>query len=62
MGKPVSLFSRILIVILGFGLIAGFIFGMAAMEDRIAAEIELKQLEIKNKNSYIQKQTKVVIT
>ncbi len=62
MDKPVSLFTRILIVITGFGLIAGFMFAMVAYEKRIAVEIELKQLEIKNQNAYFQKQTKVIIT
>jgi len=47
---------------IGFGLIAGFIFAMVAIEKRIAAEIELKQLEIENKNFYFQKQAKVIIT
>jgi hypothetical protein len=62
MNKSVSLFARFLIVIIGFGLITGFIFAMVAVEKRITAEIELKQLEIKNKNLYFQKQTKVIIT
>jgi hypothetical protein len=62
MNKSDSLFSRILIVIIGFGLIAGFIFAMEAVEKRIAVEKELKQLETRNKNLYFQKQTKVIIT
>jgi hypothetical protein len=62
MNKPVSLFARILIVIIGFGLIAGFLFAMVAIQKRIAVEIELKQLEIKNQNLYFQKQAKVIIT
>lgn len=62
MKKSVSLYERILIVILGFGLIAGFVFAMVAVEKKIAADIELKQLEVKNKNVYFQKQTKVIIT
>jgi len=60
--KPVSLFARILIVIIGFGLIAGSVFAIGAIEKRIAAETELKQLEIKNQNVYFQKQAKVIIT
>lgn len=62
MDKSVSLFGRFLIVIIGFGLIAGFVYAMVAVEKRIAVEIELKQLEIKNRNIYFQKQTKVIIT
>src|SRR4030042_7078657 len=62
MNKSVSLFARIRILIIGFGLIAGFMFAMAAIEKRIAVETELKQLEIKNKNVYFQKQAKVIIT
>jgi len=62
MNKSVSLFAKILIVLIGFGLIAGFMFAMAAAEKRIAVEIELKQLEIENKNAYFQKQTKIIIT
>ena len=62
MNKSISLFARILIVIIGFGLITGFIYAMVAIEKRIAVEIELKQLETKNKNAYFQKQTKVIIT
>jgi hypothetical protein len=62
MNKPVSLFARILIVIIGFGLIAGFLFAMVALDKRIAVERELKQLEIKNQNLYFQKQAKVIIT
>jgi hypothetical protein len=62
MNKSVSLFTKILNVIIGFGLIAGFMFAMVAIEKRIAVEIELKQLEIKNRNAYFQKQTKVIIT
>jgi hypothetical protein len=62
MDNSVSLFAKIRIVIIGFGLIAGFIFAMSAIEKRIAVEIELNQLEIKNRNAYFQKQTKVIIT
>jgi hypothetical protein len=62
MSKPLSLFTRILIVILGSVLIAGFVYAMEAVEKRIAVEIELKQLEIKNQNLYFQKQAQVVIT
>ena len=62
MNKSISPFARILIVIIGFGLIAGFMFAMVAIEKRIAVEKELKQLEIKNQNLYFQKQSKVIIT
>lgn len=62
MNKAVSLFARILIVIIGFGLIAGFMFAMVAIEKRIAVEKEFKQLEIKNQNLYFQKQSKIIIT
>ncbi|MEJ2756994.1 MAG: lamin tail domain-containing protein, partial [Anaerolineales bacterium] len=62
MNKSVSLFARILIVIIGFGLIAGFIFAMVAAEKRISIEKERQQLEIKNKNLVFQKQTNVIIT
>ena len=62
MNKSISPFARILIVIIGFGLIAGFMFVMVEFEKRIAAEIELKQLEIKSQNLYFQKQSKVIIT
>lgn len=62
MNKSVSLFARILIVIIGFGLIAGFVFAMVSLEKRIAIEIERQQLDIKNNNAYFQKQTKVMIT
>jgi hypothetical protein len=62
MNKSVSLFTRILIVIIGFGLMAGFVFAMDAIERRIAEEIELEQLEIENQNLYFQKQTMVIIT
>jgi len=62
MNKSISPFARILIVIIGFGLIAGFMFVMVEFEKRIAAEIELKQLEIKSQNLDFQKQSKVIIT
>lgn len=62
MNKPSSLFGRVLIVILGFGLIAGLIFAMIALENRIATEKELNQLEISSQNTYFQKQSKVYIT
>jgi len=62
MNTSVSLSTRILIVIIGFGLIAGFMFAMVAVEKRIAAEKELSQLEIKSRNVYFQKQTKLMIT
>jgi hypothetical protein len=38
MDKQVSLFTKILIVITGFGLIAVFVFAMLAIEKRVAAE------------------------
>jgi hypothetical protein len=47
---------------MGLGVIAGFVIAMAAIEKRIAAEVELRQWEIKNQNAYFQKQTKVLIT
>ena len=62
MDKSFSPSARILIAITGFGLIAGFMFVMVEFEKRIAAEIELKQLEIKSKNLAFQKQSKVIIT
>jgi hypothetical protein len=62
MDKPVSLFARILIVIIGFGLIVGSVFAIGSIEKRIAAEIELKQLEIENQNLYFQRQSKIIIT
>ena len=62
MNKTVSLLTRVLIVIIGFGLIAGFVYAMGAVEKRIAAEVDLRQLEIENKNLSFQKQTKVMIT
>jgi len=62
MNKPVSLFYKILILIVGFGLIAGFIVAMLAMEKRIAFEKESSQLEIQNKNLSFQNQTRVIIT
>ena len=62
MNKSDSLSARILIAIIGFGLIAGFIFAMVAVEKRIAVEKELKQLEITSRNLYFQKQTKLMIT
>jgi len=62
MDKSVSLFNRILIVIIGFGLLAGFLIAMVALDKRIAVEKELQQAEIKDKNAYFQKQSKVIIT
>ena len=62
MNKPLSLFARILIVITGFGIIAGFVYAMAAIEKRMAAEIEFQHLATKNNNLYFQKQTPVIIT
>lgn len=62
MEKPISLFHRILIVIIGLAIMAGFLLAMGAIEKRMAVEIELQQLEIKNKNAYFQKQSKVIIT
>lgn len=62
MSKPVSLFAKIMIAITGFGVVAGFILAMMAVEKRIAVETERNQLEVKNKNAYIQKQADVIIT
>ncbi len=62
MDKPVSPFNRILIVIIGFGLIAGFVYAMVGIEKRMAVEIELNRLETKNNNAYFQKQSKIIIT
>ncbi len=62
MKKTLSLFTKILIVIVGFGLIAGFMFAMVEVEERIAVEKERKQLEIKSQNLSFQKQSKIVIT
>jgi hypothetical protein len=42
--KPVSLFTRLLIVIVGFGLMTGFIYAMVSVEKRIAAQVELENL------------------
>ncbi|MFO8036801.1 MAG: CotH kinase family protein [Anaerolineales bacterium] len=62
MKKTLSLFAKILLVIVGFGLIAGFVFAMLEVEERIAVEKECKQLEIKSQNLSFQKQSKIVIT
>ncbi len=62
MNEPDSLFARIRIVIIGFGLIAVFVLATGAIEKRVAVEIERQQLEIKNKNASFQKQTKVLVT
>lgn len=62
MEKPISLFARIVVVIIGFGIIAGFVMAMDAIERRIAVEVERRQLEIENQNLYFQKQTAVIIT
>lgn len=62
MNRSVSLFTRILIVIFGFGLIAGFVFVMDTIEKRVTAERELEQLEIENQNEYFQRQSKIIIT
>ncbi len=62
MNKSRFLVTRILIVLLGSGLIAGFLFAMAAVERKIAAEIELRQLETRNQNLFFQKQAKALIT
>lgn len=62
MEKPVSLLTRLLIVIVGFGILAGFIYTMASVEKRIAARVELENLAAANKNASIQKQTRVVIS
>lgn len=62
MNKSIPLFAKVLIVIIGFGSIAGFVFAMDSFERRIAAEIELRQLEIENQNLYFQKQSMVIIT
>jgi hypothetical protein len=62
MNTSFSLSRRILIVLVGFCLLAGFLYAMDALEKRIAVDLENQQLEIKNKNAYFQKQTKVLIT
>jgi hypothetical protein len=62
MNKPLSLFARILIVITGLGLIAGFVYAMGAIEKRMAVEKELQHLATNNKNLYFQKQAKMIIT
>ena len=62
MEKPVSLFTRLLIVIVGFGLMTGFIYAMVSVEKRIAAQVELENLTTANKNANIQKQTRVIVT
>lgn len=62
MNKSMSPFAKILIIIIGFGLITGFIFVMVEFEKRIAAEIDLKQLDINSQNLDFQKQSKVMIT
>ena len=62
MSEPASPFARILIVIVGFGLTAGFLFAMDAIEKRVAAEIELQRLEIEERDLYFQKQAMVIIT
>ena len=62
MNRSTFLLTRILIVMAGFGLIAGFIYAMDFIEERIASEVELRQLEIEDKNLSIQKQNSVIIT
>jgi hypothetical protein len=62
MNKPVSLRDKVLIVVIGCGLIAGFLFVLAAVEKKIAAEAARNQWEIDSRNAYFQKQTKVIIT
>jgi hypothetical protein len=62
MNKSLSPFARILILIISFGLIAGFIFVMVEVEKRIEVKIELGQWERKNKNLDFQKQSQVIIT
>ena len=62
MNRSVSLLTRILVALLGFGIIAGFIYAMIGVEERIEVEKEHQQLEIENRNLYFQKQTKVIIT
>jgi hypothetical protein len=62
MDKPVSLFARVLIVIIGFGLIVGSVYAIGSIEKRMVAEAELKRLEIENQNLYFQRQSKIMIT
>jgi len=62
MNNPVSIRNKILIAILGFGVIAGFVFVMDAIEERVAVEVERERLEIENQNLVFQKQALVVIT
>lgn len=62
MEKPASLFTRLLIIIVGFGLLAGFIYAMTSVEKRIAAQVELQNHSAISKNANIQKQTRVIIT
>jgi len=60
--KPVSLLSKLLIVIVGFGVLAGSIYAMAFIEKSISARVEHKNQTAANKNASFQKQTRVVIT
>ena len=60
--KPVSLLSKLLIVIVGFGVLAGSIYAMAFIEKSISARVEHKNQTAVNKNASFQKQTRVVIT
>jgi hypothetical protein len=62
MNKSDSLFVRILTVIVGFGLLAGFTYAMITFEKRVAVERELKQSEVNRQNLYFQKQANVIIT
>ena len=62
MYKPVTLSDKIRIIVIGFGLIAGFVFAMVAVEKRITIEIERNHLLLEDRNAYFQKQTKVMIT
>ncbi|MEL7590240.1 MAG: lamin tail domain-containing protein, partial [Anaerolineaceae bacterium] len=62
MEKPVSFLSKLLIVIVGFGVLAGSIYAMAFIEKSISARVEHKNQTAANKNASFQKQTRVVIT
>lgn len=62
MNKPISPFATIRAVLIGIGLIAGFVLAMMAVENRIAVEIDRRQIEPENRDLSFQKQVSVRIT